>query len=408
MGAAQSYYFARGAEKDPSPDLIQWAGMQTNAILWVFEFIVLLAYTHKISIALLTVVLTMVHTQLQTTYIRLQLIKKIKLQLSLTVIYCTGLAIFAILLIIYRHVSVAAFLSIHIAAVLLALIWNQKPLRLPKISQNSVSLHQFILMMKYAIPMAFWCLFFATNSYLDRYLLGWFYLDVSSKDYLLTKELTQGILSLLTAPFIMVAHVGIFNAFRVGEKNIAEDVIFKYASTALVICLIAMPIIDNAFSIFIEKFVNDSYLHSHIIFLFNYVGILSLCMSMYSQKGLEVRGYTKLLAITMLCILLFQLLAHYIFKDYVGVVKFSAINMAAGLFYLFATARFSRSILRFRIFCPLWLGGLLAISILYVLMQVVVSIYVVEYVAIFWGIWAAFFVLISGVYLYKLSRIWVS
>jgi len=406
LSAAQSYYFTRAAGEGPSSDLIQWAGMQANIILWVFEFIALLIYTHNVSIAFLTVFLTMVQTQMQTTYTRLQLLGKIKYQFSLTVIYCAALTIFAVLLIVSRYVSVVAFLSIHIAAVLLALIWNHGSLRLGQISRNSVSWNQFLLMIKYAVPMAFWFLFFATNSYLDRYLLGWFYLDLNAKDYLLTKELTQGVLSLLTAPFVMVAHVSIFNAFRLGDKNTAEDAILKYASTTLVICLIAMPVLDNIFSIFIEKFINSNYSHSHTIFLFNYVGILSLCISMYTQKGLEVRGYTKLMASLILFVLFFQLFAHYIFKEYVGMAKFSAINMAAGLSYLFLTARFSSSILRFRIFCPLWFSGLLVISLFYIVMQVIVSFYSVQYIDFFWCIWFIFFVLTSMGYLYKLSKIW--
>ena len=406
LGAAQSYYFARGAEGGLSPDLIQWAGMQANIILWIFEFIALLIYTHNASIAFLTVFLTMAQTQMQTTYARLQLLGKIKHQLSLTVIYCAALTIFAVLLIVGRYASVVAFLSIHLAAVLLALIWNQGSLRLGQISRNSVSWHQFLQMTKYAIPMAFWFLFFATNSYLDRYLLGWLYLDLNTKDYFLTKELTQGVLSLFTAPFVMVAHVSIFNAFRLGDKNTAEDAMLKYASTTLMICLIAMPVLDNIFLLFIKKFINDNYLHSHTIFLFNYVGILSLCISMYTQKGLEVRGHTKLMSSLILLVLFFQLFAHYLFKEYSGIAKFSIINMAAGLFYLFLTIGFSSSILRFRIFRPLLFSGLLVTSLFYIVMQVIGGFYSVQYIDFFWCIWFIFFVLASTSYLYKLSKIW--
>ncbi|MGV8898751.1 MAG: hypothetical protein ACOH2B_05835 [Burkholderiaceae bacterium] len=407
LGAAQSYYFACGLNNGPNSNLIQQAGMRTNVALWLIEFIILMTNTHSAIVALLTVLLTITQTQLQTTYIRLQLLRNVPEQFKLTGIFCVFLALFAAVLVIGKYASVTSFLFIHFAAALLPLVLRKAIFTIGQKKYVSVTIHELAPIIKYAIPMSIWFLLLATNSYFDRYILSSFYPEINPKNYLLTKELTQGVLSLLTAPFIMIAHVKIFNAFRVDNKKLAEDTIASYASTALAICLIVMPILDYMFQLVIGKFVSASYVHNHVIFLFNYIGIMAFCISMYSQKGLEVHGYTKSMLGGMLFVLLFQITVHYIFRDNSGLLKFSVINSAAGIIYLLITATLSNSIIKFRFFSSPWFFLVLTSSILYLAMQVVPTQFFMHFTSALWWSWILFFCITSFFGVSKLLKLWV-
>ena len=395
LGAAQSYYFARGVGKGPTPNLIQKAGLRPNIFLWVVEFCVLLISSSSWLVALLAVALTITQTQILAISTRLQLAGKVRAQLEITILFCGLLALSTAIIIATQSVSTASFLGAHISAALVALAWTRFKIYPPEETRDSVTVRELIPIIKYAIPMAAWFFLLATNSYLDRYLLNLFYSEINPKNYLLTKELTQGVISLLTAPFIMVAHVRIFNAFRDGNSGGAEKSILQFASMTLIICLIAMPLLDVAFKVAIRSFVHAEYTHSHTVFLFNYVGILAICISMYAQKGLEVAGKSKTMLSIIFLTLVVQLSLHFTFKEYVNTVKFAAINMIAGLFFLLLSATLANSVLRFRVMCSKSFVGLVATSFVYFLLQVISDASGLEYKPVLWYTWFLFFVFSS-------------
>ena len=395
LGAAQSYYFAKGLGKAPTLDLIQKAGIRPNLVLWVVEFCVLLLSSSSWLVGLLAVVLTITQTQILAISTRLQLSGKMREQLEITTIFCGLLALLTLIIIATKSASTAGFLGAHISAALIALAWTRFKIYPSEETRDSVTVRELIPIIKYAIPMAAWFFLLATNSYLDRYLLNLFYSEINPKNYLLTKELTQGVISLLTAPFIMVAHVRIFNAFRDGNNGGAEKSMLQFASMTLVICLIAMPFLDLAFKVAIRSIVNAEYVHNHSVFLFNYVGILAICISMYAQKGLEVAGKNKVMVYIIFLTLAMQLGMHFIFREYVNVVKFAAINLLAGIFFLLLSATLANSVLRFRVTCSKSFAGLVATSFVYLLLQVISDTSGLEYKPILWYTWFLLFVFSS-------------
>lgn len=395
LGAAQSYYFAKGLGKAPTLDSIQKAGVKSNIVLWVIEFWVLLLYSSSWLVGILVVVLTVTQTQLVSFSTRLQLSGRVRPQLEIAVVFCSLLALLTTLIINIKLISAASFLMAHISTAAVALLWARLRTEDTEQTPNSVTSSDLISIIKYAIPMAAWFFLFATNSYLDRYVLNLVFPQVDPKNYLLTKELTLGAVSLLTAPFIMVAHTRIFNAFRHADRGKAEKSILEYASATIVVSLVSMPILDLLFEIAIRNFVNSAYIHSHAVFLFNYVGILVLCISMYAQKGLEVAGNSKVMVYIIACTLMLQVALHYIFMDYESMVKFAAINLAASTFYFLLVARAGNQILKFGVIRSWWFVGLCVVVFAYIALQLIGVQYELRYLLQIWIAWSLTFLLLS-------------
>lgn len=395
LGAAQSYYFAKGLGKAPTLGSIQKAGVKSNLVLWLIEFCVLILYSSSWLIGILVVVLTIAQTQLISFSTRLQLSGKVRNQLEIAVVFCSMLALATTLIINIKLISAASFLAVHISTVVVALVWARLRTENTEQRPNSVTSADWISIIKYAIPMATWFFLFATNSYLDRYVLNLIFPQVDPKNYLLTKELTLGAVSLLTAPFIMVAHARIFNAFRHADKVKAEKSMLEYASATIVVSLVSMPILDLIFGIAIRSFVNSAYIHSHAVFLLNYVGILVLCISMYAQKGLEVAGNSWVMVYIIACTLILQLGLHYIFMDYEGMVKFSAINLAAATCYFLLVLRAGNRILKFGLVRSCWFVGLSVVAFAYIALQLIEGVRELRYSLQIWMVWSLTYFLFS-------------
>ncbi|MBC7490359.1 MAG: hypothetical protein H7240_10750 [Glaciimonas sp.] len=391
LGAAQSYYFAKGLGKAPALSSIQEAGVKSNLVLWMVEFCILLINASSLLVGILVVVLTIAQTQLISCSTRLQLSGKVRPQLEIAVVFCGLLALSTTFIINIQLISAASFLVAHISAAVVALVWAQLRIQTTVQTTNSVTPIDLILIIRYAVPMATWFFLFATNSYLDRYILNLMFPQIDAKNYLLTKELTQGAVSLMTAPFIMVAHTKIFTAFRHKNKAGAEKSMLEYASATLVVSLVLMPILDLAFDVAIRNYVNSAYAHSHAVFLLNYVGILVLCISMYAQKGLEVAGNSRAMVYIIASTLMIQLGLHYIFLDYESMVKFAAINLAAATCYLILVALVGNRILNFRLVRSWWFAGLIVVAFTYIALQLIGGLYEVRYIFQLWMAWSLMF-----------------
>ena len=406
LGSAQSFYFANEGSGRSTLTFSGRAGMRANTLLWLPEFVILLIIVKSPIAAALTVGLTFLQTSMQVAYTRMQLANAIKKQIKLTVLYCLMMAGLAAALVFTHSSSVEALLAIQIAAVFFALVWYSRTIEQPSADLNSVTKSQLISLVRYAIPMGLWFFLFATNSYFDRYLIGVAYPNLNPKDYLLTKELTQGVLSLLTAPFIMVAHVKIFTAYRAANYEGAEKNIEKYASSMLFVGLVSMPIIDSCFGFFIRILVNPLYVHDHISFLSNYLSILVMCIGLYIQKGLEVSGRSASMVIAIFSVLMVQVFLHYFLNDTRGLVKFALVNLIGSFIYIGIVNHMSRKILKFNIIFPVgfWLmAGFLA---LYSVAHIPSSIYMVDVATLFWSGWVICFILASLVCVKKLVGAW--
>lgn len=401
LGAAQSFYFAKGQDKTPSLAAIQNAGMRANIVLWLVELFVLLIYTNSLVTSTLLVCFTVLQTKIFAISTYLQLQTQIKKQVEIVFLFSFTLAILTFLLIKNHQVSIIGLLLVNVLSATAALLWaNLKP-PLKKEKNNQLTKKELLELLKFTIPMAVWCFLFATNSYFDRYAINYLEYKIDSKNYVFTKELTQGMLSLLTAPFIMVAHVRIFNNFRLGNKQNAERDIREFATFTVIVCLMLMPLMDVLFDVIIKMFVNEKYVHSPTIFLVNYLGILILCVSMYAQKGLEVVGNSKKLAFVIASTITMQISLNLIFKNSESIVKFAIINLVCSTLYFILVAQLGRKTLLFQFIKNWWLGGVIAVSILYVVSRIITeSLRLVYEPYLLWA-WVAISVMLCTKTLYS-------
>lgn len=401
LGAAQSFYFAKMQVNTPSLAAIQKAGMRTNIVLWFVELFVLFIYTNNLVISALLVCLTVLQTKIFAVSTQFQLQTQIKKQVEIVFLFSCTLAILTFLLIKNYQVSIVGLILVNVLSATAVLIWiNLKP-SLEKEKNNPLTTRELLELLEFTIPMAIWCFLFATNSYFDRYAINYLEYKNDSKNYFFTKELTQGILSLLTAPFIMVAHVKIFNNFRIENKQNAERDMREFASFTVAVCLMLMPLMDVLFDVIIKRFINQNYIHSPAIFLLNYLGILILCVSMYAQKGLEVVGNSKKLAFVIASTLIMQIILNLIFRNSENIVKFALINIICSILYFVLVVQLGKKTLYFRFIKNWWFLGLIVVSILYVVLRTLTETLELIYKSYFLWSWMAIFALLCTRALYS-------
>lgn len=407
LSAAQSYVYAGGKLGGSSQSTMQSAGMQLNAALWAIELVLIIFITSSFAVAVVAVSFTLLQTQLQTKNIIFQLNGNVKSQLQLMIIYCVAISVGAITLTSTRSITVLSLLGLHLFGTALALAWHYTAARTPIGRPRYIPLVQLRKAIRYAVPMVLWIFLFATNSFMDRYMLKYIYPSFNPKDYLLSKELTQGVLSLITAPFIMVAHAKVFSCFQKKDIIAASEAISKYASTTFGFCIVILPIADIAFSEFLSRYLDSGYRHSHVVFIFNYLAIALLCMSMYTQKGLEVKGRNALMVRVIFCALTLQLTCHYIFIDVIFIEKLAVINFIASVFYVFVTGWLANDILAVKMIAPRRLTGLLLSLLAYVCLWSILEFNLLQIYSWLWIAWVVVFLLSAIAYMKKIYQIWL-
>jgi len=149
---------------------------------------------------------------------------------------------------------------------------------------------------RYGLPLTGWlCATLLLNS-VDRFFLKGSGLEVAAASYISAKDLLIGASGLITMPLLMASHPLIFKLMLDQKKEQAEKIVQNNIKILTLMFTVYFTALQFSGAFFLKLFFGAKYAIDMHVLLIVLLGVFFSCVSMYTQKGLEVARRTALMA----------------------------------------------------------------------------------------------------------------
>lgn len=317
----------------------------------VILFLIISLTLESATLALCVLLILVLQTFLNFNYSFLQAQRDIKSQVSATFIQSTfqigGIFIcyfffkgsieylFFFVLLSYIITSVYVFL-------------NKKNLMHFKI-QDSFDFNYCKRILSYGFPICLW--FFSTQIYQigDRILFKYFNLSTNVGNYVSFRDLSVGLSGFVAMPLMFASHPIIMQLSK--NPNNKNDIEKMLRKNIIILSAFFLPVIIITYfygEYIIKYIVGEKYLLSPVLMTIILFTILLGIISIYLQKGIEVKGNTTLMLKISIIVAVVSLFLNMIFINKYGIVSSIYISLLCHLVYCFGIYYYSRKV--FKIF----------------------------------------------------------
>jgi O-antigen/teichoic acid export membrane protein len=187
---------------------------------------------------------------------------------------------------------------------------------------------------KYGAPLGIWmCAMLLINS-TDRFFLKDINQGVLAASYLSSKDLLVGASGLITMPLLMASHPRILMMMFENKQKDAENIIHNNIKILLFLFSIYLTGLQFSGLFFLKLMFGNKYLININILLIVLFGIFFACVSIYAQKGLEVKRRTGSMAIFAVLSALMAIALNFILIPRFGILGAAISFSLSNLLYL--------------------------------------------------------------------------
>lgn len=203
--------------------------------------------------------------------------------------------------------------------------------------------------LSYGLPICLW--FFSTQLYQigDRVLFKYFNLTKNVGNYVSFRDLSVGLSSLIAMPLLFASYPMIMQLSQKKEnKTIVEQLLRR---NIIIITLVFLPLLGIVYfkgELLVKLIVGEEYLLSPLLMVIVLLTILLGIISIYLQKGIEVKGNTLLMFKISMLVAAFSITLNFVLIKEYGVISSIFISLFSHLLYCVSVYFYSRKV--FRIF----------------------------------------------------------
>lgn len=202
---------------------------------------------------------------------------------------------------------------------------------------------------QYGLPLALW--FFSTQLFTlgDRLILNFYNLDEGLGMYSTYRDLLTGGFSFFSMPLLLASHPIIMKMWTKNvDKNKIEQILSDNVTLIILLFLPVMMFIYEFGSVIFLKWMNYQYFNKEIVVLIMF-SIMTSAIGIYSQKGLEVIGNTRLMAKIAIFVVLASIGFNFLAIGFWGVNGLAVVNLLSQILYMLIVYNFGKKYLKIKI-----------------------------------------------------------